>query len=139
MMLGTNLTTVLSSRAKGGRSRRKCEDYLRSKGYLVANVEKGGKFTAEKDLFALSQEGEYSDKGFDLIALSKGSIIFVQCKTNKPASSQFYKDFAKQYADGYVEVLVMTVEDYKGIRLQWYESDGSIIEDYVDSKDVPKR
>ena len=128
------------SKAKGRRSRYKCEDYLRSKGYLVANVEKSGsRYLKERDLFALSQDGDYTDKGFDLIALSRGNIILVQVKSNTPASTSFYVDFAKQYADEYVEILVMTVEDYSGIRLQWYESDGSITDGYIDKKDIPKR
>lgn len=124
------------SKQKGGRSRRKCEAYLRSLGYLVANVEKGGKWTAEKDLFALSQGDDHSDKGFDLIALGNESILFVQVKTNKPAGRSFYEDFARQYADGYTEVVVMTVEDYKGIRCQWYEANGDIIETYVTNKEL---
>lgn len=130
----------MSMKSKGRRSRYKVEDYFREKGYLVADTEKSGsKYIKERDLFALSQDGEYSDKGFDLIALGKGNVIFIQVCSNKPKSQSFYRDFAKQYADGYVEILVTTVEDYDGIRCQWYESDGSITETYIEKQDIPRR
>lgn len=130
----------MSSRQKGGRSRRKVQRYLEKLGYLVSNVEKSGsRYLKERDLFALSQDGEFSDKGFDLIALGDGNVVFVQVKSNKPAVKSFYESFSKMYCDGYIEVLVATVIDYKGIRLQWYEPDGTITEGFVDSSEVPSK
>lgn len=128
------------SKAKGGRNRRKVQRTWESFGYLVANVEKGGsRYIKERDLFALSQDGEYSDKGFDLIALGKGNIIFIQVKSNTPAAQAFYKDFAEAYADDYIEVLVATCEDYYGIKCQWYEPDGSITETYINKDKIPSK
>lgn len=127
------------SRAKGNRNRRKVERLFRKWGYLVANVEKGGKFTKEKDLFALSQGDGYADKGFDSLALGDGNIVFIQVCSNIPKAQAFYRDFAKMYADGYTEVVVATVEDYYGIKLQYYEPDGSIIEIYINKDQIPSK
>lgn len=129
----------MSSRQKGGRSRRKVERLFRKWGYLVANVEKSGKFVVEKDLFALSQGEDYADKGFDSLALGNGNIVFIQACSNTPKAQAFYRDFAKKYADGYIEVVVATVEDYYGIKLQWYEPDGGITEVYVPKEEIPSK
>jgi hypothetical protein len=124
------------SKSKGGRTRRRIEKYFRSKGYAVAKVETTGKFTKSKDLFSRDIEGNFSDCGFDSLALSQGNIIFIQAKTNTPATQKWYKLFAKEYANEVVEVLVATWVDREGLRLQWYEPDGSIIEGWVDSLEV---
>lgn len=114
-------------KAKGGRTRRKIEKHYRDLGYLVANVEKGGKFNPEKDLFALSLGEGYTDKGFDLICMKQGEILFVQCKTNKPATRKFYKEFARMYASDTVKVIVAVWYDYKGLLIQEYTPSGEII------------
>lgn len=124
------------SRQKGNRNRRLVQRWLESKGYITANVEKTGRYQTERDLFAKSQDGEFTDKGFDIVAISRGSIILCQVKTNNPPTTKWYKKFAEKYADGYLEVLVATKEDYYGLRLQWYEPDGSVIEGYVTKKEL---
>lgn len=126
------------SKAKGGRNRRKVQKYFQSLGYIVANVERGGsRYRKERDLFALSLEGTYPDKGFDLVALGeKGSMILIQVKSNRRSNSRFYRDFAEIYATSEIEVLDAVWVDRDGLRLIFYEPDGSETELFVDSSDV---
>lgn len=124
------------SKRKGRRSRNKVRAFFENRGFVVDVVEKTHRFAKEKDFMGSSLDGQYTEKGFDLIALGKGNIIFIQVKTNTPATKAFYEDFAKMYADEQLEILVATWIDYKGLKLQWYEPDGSIIEQFINSKNV---
>ena len=119
------------NRKKGNRSRRKVSKFYEEKGYIVDKVEKTHKWAKEKDLFALSLGDGYTDKGFDLIAMNTGEVVFVQVKTNSPATQKWYRDFSENYAGEVVRVVVATVEDYKGIRIQWYQPDGEIEEERI--------
>ena len=131
----------MSSRAKGGRTRRRGEEYWREKLYLVDRVELGGKFTKSKDLFSgicincwrKDEEDCCDDKrlfeGFDIVALNEDEIILIQLKTNTPPTQKIYKEFAIRYASETIKILCMTWYDRKGWRLQWYEPDGSIVEE----------
>lgn len=112
------------TRAKGGRTRRRAEEFWRNKGYLVDRVELGGKFTKSKDLFSSD-----SFSGFDIIAFKPKELILIQLKTNTPPTQQEYIDFAKKYASRQIKVLCMTWYSYRGWRLQWYQQNGKIREE----------
>ena len=131
----------MSSRSKGGRTRRRGEKYWRDKNYLVDRVELGGKFTKSKDLFSgiciycwTKDEEDCCDQktlfdGFDIVALNKGEIILIQLKTNQPPTQKIYKQFAKRFGNSTIKILCMTWYSYKGWRLQWYNADGTISEE----------
>lgn len=122
------------SKAKGGRTRRRIEKMFRGMGYLVACVEKGGsRFLKARDLFS---DDEYSDSGFDSIAISGNEVIFIQCKTNTPAVQEFYKDFAEKYAGNVVKVAVATWVDRKGCRIQYYDENRDIEDTFIPIKRV---
>lgn len=126
----------MSTRAKGGRTRRKIQKFYKTLGYIVENVEFGTKWSKSTDLFSDALDGEFSDKGFDLIGLCEESVAFIQCKTNTPAVRKYYKEFAKKYASDSLEVIVATWIDRKGLRIQKYYPDGEIEDRFVDSKEV---
>ena len=111
----------MSSRAKGGRTRRKAEKFFRDQGYIVDRVELSGKFTKSKDLFSSD-----TFSGFDIVALKPKEFILIQIKTNNPATQQEYIDFAKKYASSQIKVLCMTWYSRKGWVLQWYQQNGKI-------------
>lgn len=123
------------SRAKGGRNRRKVESYYRSLGYIVANVEKTGRWTKQKDLFS---DDKYTDSGFDSFAMNEDEILLIQVKSNVPAVREWYLNFAKQYACSHLKVIVATWIDRKGLRIQNYLSDGTIEEDFIISSKINK-
>jgi|SRR5690625_416646 len=117
------------SKAKGGRTRRKIEDYYRALGYEVACVEKGGsRYIKNRDLFS---DKSYSDSGFDSIAVANNCVTLIQCKSNRPATQAFYKEFAKKYAGEALQVIVATLIDRKGCRFQNYTNTGKIEEEFV--------
>jgi len=60
------------ARIKGYATVRKGRVILESKGYIVANLEKTGKFVKEKDLFGL----------WDCLAIRQKELLFIQYKTN---------------------------------------------------------
>lgn len=80
---------VSKARAKGNKNRRKTINQLEEEGFLVAIVERTGRFIFPKDMFGL----------FDLVAINKSSIIFVQVSTNRPHSHKSYKLFRKEIPD----------------------------------------
>ena len=109
------------SRAKGKRTIRKAKEFYRDKGWQIEDVEKSGKYTAETDLFGL----------FDLVGIKEGVVLFVQCKTNRPATQAPFKEFAKQHCGDAIMVHVYTWYDYKGAVIQSYTNDEKIHkEDY---------
>ena len=100
-----------ATRAKGLRTVRKTRDYLHEHGFITDTVEKTSKFSKVKDLFGL----------FDLIAIKMNEILFVQCKTNRPANKKNLQDFTN-------------ANNCKCACFTWYDSKGFIIEYY--SKDI---
>lgn len=135
----------MSTKAKGGRTRRRAEQYWRDKNYLVDRVELGGRFNTSKDLFSgvcincwteqrkSDEEDCCDDKrlfdGFDIIALNGKHIILIQLKTNTPPTQEVYIKFAKKFANRRVKILCMTWYDRKGWRNQWYQQNGKIREE----------
>lgn len=106
-----------NSRAKGNRSVRRAIDYYTEKGWRVDKVEKTGKFIIEKDLFGL----------FDLVGIRKNQVVFIQVKTNKPATQQAYKEFSKCYGGRHLGCEVFTWYDRRGPVVQIYKNTGKII------------
>lgn len=129
----------MSSREKGRRTLNSAKDYLNENGFIVDEVELGGQYRKYKDLFAglciycwSLEEDCCTDRrefdGFDLVAVKSELIVLVQVKTNSPATQLPYKEFAKQFGSDAIEIWVMTKYDYKGFRIQKYQTDGSITE-----------
>ena len=128
----------MSAKSKGRYTITLCKEYYESKGYLVDEVELGGRFRKSKDLFSglcfecgsvCSQEGHETFPGFDLVAIKPSEpILLIQVKTNIPATQQPYKDFAKIYASRHVYVVVWTHYRRQGPRIQRYCKNGSIQE-----------
>ena len=116
------------SRAKGNRTRKKCIDYHEDDGWTVDVVEKTHRFAKEKDLFGGALDGEYTDRGFDIIALKNNHTRYIQVKTNKPSVRKWYKDFSKKFAGENTQVMVWTWYDRKGWRVQEYLPNGKILE-----------
>lgn len=130
------------SKAKGRRTLNKAKEYLEEQGYIIDEVELGGKFRKYRDLFAgyctncwqRTDEKccDNSDRfeGFDLVAVRSKLpvVLFVQVKTNQPSTQKNYKKFAGSFAGKYVGVWVMTWYDRKGFRVQKYYSNGTIKE-----------
>ena len=107
-------------RIKGNRARRRCIEYLESKGWKVGIVERTGKFIKEKDLFGL----------FDLVAVKETmSAMFIQVASNKPHThkklSQFKIKFYNQSIRQYVWI------DNKGFNVYVYLSDGKWIKNKI--------
>ena len=127
----------MSSRAKGRRSLNKVKEYYQQEGYLVDEVEQTGRFLKSKDLFSAlcmkcndvcGIEDHSRFPGFDLLSLKDGKIHLVQVKTNSPATQSDYKWFAKRYSSRNIYIVVVTVYDRKGLRIQRYCKNGSILE-----------
>ncbi|MHA1344372.1 MAG: hypothetical protein ACTSQG_10315 [Promethearchaeota archaeon] len=78
---------MVNTYRKGLRLERKVKEYLESLGFLVARVESINKYKKTKDLFNL----------FDLIAINKYIIKFIQVTSTKPHPHKKYIDFYKKY------------------------------------------
>lgn len=109
-----------NSRSKGNRNVRHCRDYFETLGFITDTVEKTSKFATVKDLFGL----------FDVIALKKGSVIFIQVKSNNPPTRQPYIDFATKYA---------TIDGVSIMSYTWYDNEGPVILDYLVSGKIIKK
>lgn len=133
----------MSSKAKGRRTLNKAKKYLEEQGYIIDEVELGGKFRKYRDLFAgyctscwqrTDDEGCCKNpdrfEGFDLVAVRAKLpvVLFVQVKTNQPSTQRNYKKFAAKFASRYVGVWVMTWYDHDGLRIQKYYSNETIKE-----------
>lgn len=130
----------MSSRAKGRRTLNKIIDYYIEEGYIVDETELGGKFRLYRDLFAgyctncwkREDEGCCDNpkrfEGFDLIALKPSVVELIQAKTNTPSKQMNYKLFAGKFASKNVVITVATWYDYRGLRIQRYQPDGTIEE-----------
>ena len=106
------------SKAKGNRTKRKCIKYYAGKGWRVQDVENNYKFAIRKDLFDL----------FDLIAIKGRRVMFIQVKTNKPATQKDYKDWAEKHGSENLLTIVWTWYDREGPRIQQYMPDRTIKE-----------
>jgi len=63
---------------------------------------------------------------FDIIAVKKGSILFVQCKTNRPATKKPLQEFTNKH-------------NLYGACFTWYDRKGFLIQYYIPGKKQPKR
>lgn len=107
---------MVNSRQKGRRSVQRAIDYYTLQGYRLEKVEKTGRFVVEKDLFGL----------FDLLGIKKNQTIFIQVKTNKPATLQPYIDFAVMYAGTSFLIENFTWYDRSGFIVQKFTNDGLV-------------
>lgn len=114
---------MVKTRAKGRRTLNKAKSFYEEQGWLVDEVELGGKFRSSRDLFSTDSFG-----GFDLIGLLNNRVKLIQVKTNRPPTLDEYKRFAKQYAGDNVEV-----ESYT-----WYDSRGPVIHKFLSNGTVKK-
>jgi Holliday junction resolvase len=100
---------VSKARRKGYRTVATVKKVLRKKGYIVANLEKAGKFIKEKDLWGL----------WDLLAVKGKTHVFIQVKTN--AKGQKWKEphieFGKKHGSKSVKYEIWNKKDYMGIEI----------------------
>ena len=108
------------TRAKGNRSVIKAINYYENDGWLVDKVEKTGKWVFEKDLFSKACDG------FDLIGIKQNKVVFIQVKTNKPATQKTYIAFSRLYAGQNVNVEVYTWYDRRGPVIHQFFSNGKV-------------
>ena len=104
------INTVSFARQKGYRSVAKARKYYEKQGYIVANLEKTGKFVKEKDLFGL----------WDILALKDRKHIFIQVKTNlslgkkkRTKWTHEFSDFGSKHGNRYVDYLIWVCYDNK--------------------------
>jgi hypothetical protein len=132
----------LSTKKKGQRTKYKALTYWQDLGYITDTVEQGGRFNKSKDLFSSYCSNcwqRYDDEtnccknkqrfsGFDIVALKPKEMLLIQLKTNTPSTQAEYIQFAKQFANRYMKVIVQTWYDRKGWRIQYYQANGKIRE-----------
>jgi hypothetical protein len=119
----------MSARGKGRRTLNKAKEYYEGQGYLVDEVELGGRFRKSKDLFSSETFG-----GFDLVAIKQGLVLFIQVKTNTPATQRPYKEFARKYCGRSVRVEGYTHYDRRGPVIHHFNKNGT-----VTKKDLRKK
>ena len=95
---------MVHARQKGYRSVQKAVDYYENEGWKVDKVEKTGKFVFEKDLYGL----------FDLLCIKQNLVLFVQVKSNRPATKKPYAEFMDMYGGSNVWVECYTWYDFSG-------------------------
>jgi hypothetical protein len=83
------IKTVTKAKAKGYRTVARIRKKLLYRDFIVANLEKSGKFIEEKDLFNL----------WDLLAINKKLHIFIQAKTNQEFGQKKLRKWTKPYTD----------------------------------------
>lgn len=108
----------MGRRKKGLKTKRKAKKFYEEIGWTVDDVEASYRYAKSKDLFGL----------FDLIAIKERSIVFIQVKTNRPATQKEYKKWAKEHCCENIYCEVYTWYDNNGPRIQHYREDGSIID-----------
>lgn len=141
----------MSTRSKGNRTKAKIVDYYKEQGYFVIDGESVSKYAKVQDIVSdycltcksqcwdhkgkglLCKCGDEDSKqnrfpGFDLLVTDFNRYLFVQCKTNSPATQAPYKQFAKRFAGRNTYIVVATWYDRIGLRIQRYCKNGSIIE-----------
>ena len=139
----------MSAKAKGRRTINKAISYLRSLDMIVDEVELKGKYRDSKDLFSglctkcwkihCNHALEERFEGFDLIALYKNQVFFIQVKTNKPPTQKSYKLFAQKFATDYIRVLAMTWYDRKGWVIHSFGRDGAVTKNDLRNKPNAKK
>lgn len=116
----------MSSKAKGRRTLNKAKDWYEKQGWLVDEVELGGKFRKSRDLFSSDSFG-----GFDLVGIKRGKTVLIQVKTNTPPTQGPYQKFAKKYAGRNLVIEAWTWYDSKGPVIHKFSSSGKVLrEDY---------
>lgn len=129
----------MSKKAKGRRTEKKVEDYFIDNGYIVDKIELGGKFRKFKDAYSgyclrcWQREEECCSNsdpfdGFDIIAINEKETVFCQVKSNRPAPRHQFIEFGKKFSTDSRHIVVATWYDRKGLRLQYYNSNGTITE-----------
>lgn len=111
----------MSTRAKGRRTLNKAKAFYEEQGWLVDEVELGGRFRKSRDLFSTEDFG-----GFDLVAIRSGVTKLIQVKTNTPATQGPYKDFAKQYAGRKLLIEGWTWYDRAGPVIHKFHKNGKV-------------
>jgi len=103
---------VSTAKSKGYRTVATIKKILIADGYIVANLEKSGKFVKEKDLFNL----------WDLLAIKGIHHLFIQAKTNmkfgikKPRKWLLpYIKFGKKHGSKYVKYEIWNKPDRQPI------------------------
>ena len=110
---------MVNTRAKGWRIADKVTKQLAAEGWLVDKVEKTGKFVTQKDLFGL----------FDLLAIKKHVVKFIQVTCNKPHKHTPYLSFAKQFGHNRLKVEQWVHYDRKGWVIHKYTWNMGIIKE----------
>lgn len=111
---------VKNKRAKGLRNQKKIIDELENDGWLVAVVERTGRFIKVKDMFGL----------FDLVAIKKHKVKFIQASTNVPHTHKHLLSFAIQFAHKNLEIIQFTWFDRRGFKVFNYTwNKGMLVED----------
>ena len=129
------------TKQKGARTVKKVIETLEADGYIVDKVERGGRFTKQKDLFAgvclncwnkPDKDGNCCNNprrfsGFDLIAIHPyHPPMLIQVKTNTPPVQKDYSKFAMKYATDHLIIASWTWYDRKGFVIHEYLKDGNI-------------
>ena len=83
-----------NTRKKGTQNRTELKEALEGAGWLVAVVERTGKFTVDRDAFGL----------FDLLAIRRGVCRLIQTTTNRNHGHGPYRTFAMEHANERVSV-----------------------------------
>ena len=112
---------MVDTRKKGNTTVRRAIAYYKSQGYLAKDVEKKGRYVKDKDLFGL----------FDLVVVGVGFTIYVQVKTNRPATRGPLAAWARQWKH---HCHCITWYDRKGFVIQHYCSDGTIYKEDLRKK-----
>jgi len=93
------------SRQKGYRTVAKIRKLFEDEGYIVANLEKTGKFIKEKDLFNL----------WDILCVRGKTHVFIQAKTNAKGHKwkQPYIEFGRKHGSRTVKYEIWNKLDRK--------------------------
>jgi hypothetical protein len=96
-------------RAKGYRTVASGRKILESQGYIVANLEKTGKFIKDKDLWGL----------WDVLGIKEKEHLFIQFKTNLQGSKwkQPYIEFGQIHGSSIVKYEIWDKFDNKGFKI----------------------
>lgn len=97
---------MVNTRQKGRRNELRAKKELESWGYKTYLVRNPHKWSKENDIFGL----------FDLVAIGKAGVKFVQVKTNRKPNLQKYQNFIDEYGsvDRKISGIVMVWHDRIG-------------------------
>lgn len=103
----------MKTRQKGRRAVNKAIDYLETEEWLVADVEKTGKFVKIKDMYGL----------FDLACIKEdGGVMYVQVTSSRPHTHKRYIEFSKKYRKTHITFVQMVWINYKGFIVHTYDN-----------------